>query len=65
MTTVFFSYSHKDEDLRDRLEVQLSTLKRQGLIQAWHDRRIKIGDEFDREVRAELERADVVLLLAG
>ena len=28
---VFFSYSHKDEELRDRLETHLSILKRQGL----------------------------------
>jgi len=40
MVKVFFSYSHKDEDLRNELEIHLSTLKRQGIIQTWHDRRI-------------------------
>jgi len=28
MATVFFSYSHVDEGLRDRLEIALSALKR-------------------------------------
>lgn len=63
--TVFFSYSHVDEALRDRLETGLATLRRQGLIEAWHDRRLAAGDEFDRGVRAELERADVILLLVS
>lgn len=30
MATVFFSYSHVDEGLRDRLEIALLALKRQG-----------------------------------
>ena len=34
MATVFFSYSHADETLRDQLEKHLSALKRQGLIGA-------------------------------
>jgi hypothetical protein len=32
MASLFFSYSHKDEDLRDQLEVHLSMLRREGLI---------------------------------
>jgi hypothetical protein len=65
MATIFFSYSHKDEGLRDRLEVALTTMRRQGLIEAWHDRRLRAGDDFDKGVRAELERADVILLLVS
>lgn len=65
MATVFFSYSHKDEELRDRLETALATMKRQGLIEAWHDRRLKAGDDFDHGVRSELERAEVILLLVS
>ena len=40
MAKVFFSYSHKDEALRDQVETQLALLKRQGAIETWHDRRI-------------------------
>jgi hypothetical protein len=44
--SVFFSYSHVDEALRDQVETQLALLKRQGVIEAWHDRRIGAGEEF-------------------
>src|SRR6266404_4440489 len=32
----FYSYSHKDEKQRERLEKHLSMLKRQGVIAEWH-----------------------------
>jgi hypothetical protein len=63
MTTVFFSYCHKDEPLRDELEVHLAPLKRQGIIDAWHDRRIDAGDNLAGSISEHLERADIVLLL--
>ncbi len=65
MAKLFFSYSHKDEALRDELEVHLAMLKRQGLIESWHDRKILAGDEFDGRIDAQLEAADVVLLLVS
>src|SRR5437868_2662063 len=65
MATLFFSYSHKDEDLRDQLEVHLSMLKREGLIDAWHDRKIPAGDDFERSIDQKLESADVILLLVS
>ena len=65
MATIFFSYSHLDEGLRDRLETALATMKRQHLIDTWHDRRLPAGDDFDHGVRVELERADVILLLVS
>jgi hypothetical protein len=65
MTTVFFSYSHKDEQLRDDLEVQLTMLKREGLIEAWHDRRIIAGSELDEAISQKLDEAEVILLLAS
>lgn len=65
MVTVFFSYSHKDEDLRDRLETHLTMLKRQGFVEIWHDRRLKAGDDFADEISDELENAHVILLLVS
>lgn len=65
MSTIFFSYSHEDEGFRDRLEVHLAMLKRQGLIDTWHDRRIKAGDNFGGKISQELEKADVILLLVS
>jgi hypothetical protein len=40
-------------------------LKRQGLIDAWHDRRIPAGDDIDSSVSEALDRADVILILVS
>src|SRR5215213_432433 len=63
MIKLFFSYSHRDEDLRDELETHLSALKRQGVIKAWHDRRISAGKEFDGEISQHLQDSQIILLL--
>lgn len=60
---IFFSYSHKDKDLRSELEEQLSLLKNQGLVSTWHDKMIHPGDEFEKEISENLENADIILLL--
>jgi hypothetical protein len=65
MASVFFSYSHKDEALRDQLEAHLSLLRNQGLIDVWYDRRIVAGDAFDAAIFKELETADIILLLVS
>lgn len=62
---VFFSYSHKDEELRDELEVHLALLKRQGILRAWHDRKITAGKEWKDDIDENLQRADVILLLVS
>lgn len=65
MATLFFSYSHRDEDLRNALETHLATLKREGLIKAVHDRRILAGTVLDQAIDAYLEQADVILCLVS
>lgn len=64
-TRLFFSYSHKDEGLRDELETHLALLKREGLLQTWHDRRIGAGDEWAGQIDKHLDEADVILLLVS
>jgi hypothetical protein len=61
--SLFYSYSHKDEDLRVKLEAHLASLKREGLISEWHDRKIIAGTDSDCEIDEHLETADVILLL--
>ena len=63
MVKVFFSYSHKDEELRNELEAHLALLKRQGIIASWHDRRISAGNDFSEDISENLETANLVLLL--
>ncbi|WP_096695893.1 toll/interleukin-1 receptor domain-containing protein [Polaromonas sp. AER18D-145] len=65
MATIFFSYSHKDEVLRNELEAHLALLKHEGLVKAWHDRRIFAGDEVDDAIFCQLETADIILLLVS
>jgi hypothetical protein len=65
MTGVFFSYSHADEGLRDQLEKQLSMLKRQGVIDTWHDRRIGAGRDIARTIDERINRDDIILLLVS
>lgn len=60
---VFYSYSHKDEQLRNLLETHLKILQRRGLVSAWHDRMIAAGDEWRDSIDSNLERADIILLL--
>ncbi|MDQ3917929.1 MAG: tetratricopeptide repeat protein [Acidobacteriota bacterium] len=62
---VFYSYSHKDEKLRDTLEEHLALLKRQGVISQWHDRGIGAGREWAGEIDEHLKSADIVLLLVS
>jgi hypothetical protein len=65
MAKVFFSYSHDDEHYRDQLEKHLALLKREGLIESWHDRRIRAGSPVDQEIDEQLVQADIVLLLVS
>ncbi len=60
---VFYSYAHKDEAFRNKLETHLSLLQRQGLITAWHDRHILPGTDWSQAIDEHLERASVILLL--
>lgn len=65
MPSVFFSYSHADEGLRDQLEKQLAMLKRQGVIETWHDRRIGAGEEIHSAIDDHINTDDIILLLVS
>ncbi len=61
--SVFFSYSHKDERLRDKLANHLSLLQRSQAISSWHDRKISAGTEWAGSIDQNLISADIILLL--
>ena len=63
--SLFYSYSHRDEDLRSKLETHLAVLRRGGLIAEWHDRKIEAGDEWRKAIDGHLMSADIVLLLVS
>ena len=62
---VFYSYSHKDEELRNELATHLTMLKRQHVIDDWHDRRITAGEEWKGEIDEHLNTCSVILLLVS
>ncbi len=63
--SVFFSYSHEDEELRDQLDAHLKLLQRQRVISTWHDRKILPAEEWDQKIDRRLETADIILLLVS
>lgn len=62
---IFFSYAREDQDLRDKLEAHLATLKRLGKVSTWHDRKIGAGRDWAGVISEELEAADIILLLVS
>ncbi len=65
MISLFFSYSHKDEAFRNELENHLAVLKREGVIEAWHDRRVDAGSRVHDEISDRLESASIILLMVS
>lgn len=62
---VFTSYSHKDENLCDELDSHLSSLKRQGVIDNWYDRKIGPGKEWYGQIDEHINSAHIILLLVS
>lgn len=60
---VFISYSHKDEDWKDRLCLQLDVLGMEGLLSIWDDRQIIEGDDWYPEIEAALNSCDIAVML--
>ena len=63
--SLFYSYAHEDESLRDELAGHLKILERRGLINAWHDRQIVPGQAWGQAIDQHLLTADLVLLLVS
>lgn len=62
---LFYSYSHKDEVMRNRLESHLKILERTGKITSWLDRNIDAGEDWRMAIDQNLERADIILFLVS
>lgn len=60
---LFYSYSHKDEDYRNELEIHLTTLHKKDLINEWHDRKIDAGNNWDDEIEQNMANSNIILLL--
>ena len=60
---LFYSYSHKDEAFREKLETHFGVLRGQGLLSEWHDRKIVAGTPWREMIDRNLEIAHIILLL--
>ena len=61
--SVFISYSHADEQYRRELGIALASLRDEGKVSEWHDRKIQGGEEWDEAIKRQLNKADIILLL--
>jgi hypothetical protein len=61
--SIFISYSRKDEALMRQLEKHLAPLRRSILISSWHDGCIISGEEWEPQIKKNLEEAQIILLL--
>jgi len=62
---VFISYSHKDESHREDFGEHLSMMKRNNIIDYWHDRKITPGDDWKNKIDENLESADIIIFLVS
>src|SRR5450631_3110867 len=62
---IFVSYSLRDEELCEWFFVHLSQLKRDGLIEPWHDRQITAGTEWAGAIDEHLNSARIIILLVS
>lgn len=60
---IFISYSHMDMKYKERLLTTLKSLEQIYNIDVWHDGKILAGGDINKNVLAELECSDIVLLL--
>jgi hypothetical protein len=63
---IFVSYSHRDAAwfarLRPLLKFRMSTAN---VVHIWHDQQLKMGDRWDKQIRAALESADIFICLVS
>ncbi len=62
---VFITYSHADREAKDKLATYLATMKREGLINIWHDNEILPGDTWRDSISKNLAEADILLYLVS
>jgi tetratricopeptide (TPR) repeat protein len=64
-STVFISYSHKDEAWKNQLVTHLRVLERAGLLDVWDDQKIAAGDGWRAEIATAMDRARAAVLLVS
>jgi hypothetical protein len=60
---IFISYSHKDEEWKDRLLIHLRVLERKGMVDLWDTSRIQPGSKWVDDIAKAIKEANIALLL--
>lgn len=60
---LFISYSHIDENLVSNFISHIKPLKDNDLISEWYDRKIETGNDFQKDIDNNLEKADIICLM--
>lgn len=61
--TIFLSYSHVDEDYKKEMMITLNPLIAQKKIVVWDDRQIIASQDWNQEITAKLNQAELVICL--
>jgi hypothetical protein len=61
--SVFISYSHKDEAIKDRLLAHLSVLEHSGQVEIFDTSEIPIGDKWSESIENAIDKAAIALLV--
>ena len=62
---IFISYDALDESLMNELRAHMASLKREKIINEWHNRKIQAGQVPAHEIDSHLKNADIILLLVS
>ncbi len=62
---MFVSYAPEDAEFFAAFRQHQAVLTRRGVVEVWHEGRLQAGAAFPDESRAQLDRADVVVLLVS
>jgi hypothetical protein len=62
---VFLSYSHEDEEWKDRITRSLRILERQGLAEVWDVSNVAAGTDWSEQVGSAVRNADLAILLVS
>lgn len=62
---IFITYSHEDTAAKEKLITYLAVMKRQGLIDIWHDGELTGGDKWREVIFANLADSDILFYLVS